>query len=293
MCPARRRTPFKGNRQITDYLYADSRVPGPEVMTVVDVPRMFEVARRNGYTDVRCKWLSAPGSRSLRDMEIARTPQTLQVIYSCDWKYDPLPAEMKGAIFSLYGSDVPSMGSPGFFPVMSNMIISLTEDPGPPAAARALSPRPVAQLMEPTPWPTRRPTSTPSPTPTLEPTPTPQPTPDPTPGPPRPDVPPGSWIYSVLHVSPNGHAEKLYQAWELTTSLPSERIISTTIRQLRGNPSAQTYALETSITRADDEAPLAVYRTMSDPCAAVLCIISWVEDWIIANPSIRVLALHE
>lgn len=165
----RHRRPYGGNREIVDYITANTRVTGPEVRTGQDIPSLFEFCRRNGYTDIACKWRTSPGNQQLEDYEVKFSNEQWIQIMSLPW---PHPVAKEGDIYkvmNIYGTDALGCGH-GYESSYGNLLFDIDFNPVTPVN------RP--QVLA---YPPPTPAPEPSPEPTPDPTPSPLPTPDPTP----------------------------------------------------------------------------------------------------------------
>lgn len=289
MSPPRRRTPFRGNRQITDYLYATSRTVGPEVRDRKEMPEMFEFLRRNGYTDARVQYRHFPGNRKYTYFQPPLAFAS-QLIYQARWEYDPLPEGYSYSIMQVYGVFT-DLAPSGFYPIFSNLLTTLS----PKANSSLLTDRPRAELLAPpTPEPTRPPgpEPTPEPTPSVAPTPTLNPSPTPGPDPPKPPKPPGSWIYSICNVTQNGQITNMGQIYSTSTLLSQQYNLSTTVRQTSGSPQDQRYEILSQSVRADGTNSQAIDREAPGPCRMVYVILAHHPDIVASTQSMRMMAMH-
>lgn len=269
----RRRRQYGGNRQVVDYILANTRVTGPEVRTEKDIPGMFEFCRRNGYTDIAVKWSTAPGNHAIDDFSVQFTEAQRDQIAALPW---PHPVAGPGDVFrivNIYGMD--SLGSgQGYISSMSNFTFEATF----PWGQRSVRPRVTVRGP---PLPTEGPEPTPEPIPTFEPEPT-----VPVPDNPNFVVSLFLWTYAGFEIID----QFVFDTNEL------EKVVATfNARHMRGPLAKQEFLLEGQLRSFHLEGDLKIdpiLRSVEKPQTprGVCVLLSWEGPRVDLTSSCRILA---
>lgn len=276
----RQRRQYGGNREIVDYIYANTRVTGPEVRTGQDIPSMFEFCRRNGYTDIAVKWSTSPGNHALDDFDPHFSDAQLDQIAALPWVHPIAGSGDVYRIMNIYGLD--SLGSgQGYVSSMSNIIFEAQF----PSYLR--SGRPSVELLA-DPDPTRIPTLTPRPT--LEPTPSVSPTvaPTPTPVPDNPNLVVSMflWMYSGFEI---------INQWVFDTNELEKVVGCFNVRHVSGSLVKQRFLIEGQLRSFHLEGDLNILAIMRDvekdqTPQGVCLLFSWEPPKVDLQMSCRILA---